>query len=79
MNFNFGNRSLITLVQENATQLLKILADKPTIGLYYIQQHVHRAVPNMITLKVVFTSPHLKSLLFICLVYIVLIHYLIDY
>lgn len=32
--------------------MLKEVANEPSVGLYFVQQHVHKAVPGLLALKV---------------------------
>lgn len=38
-------------VHETLTEVLKHVANEPSVGLYFVQQHVHKAVPALLTLK----------------------------
>ncbi|KAL2652646.1 hypothetical protein R1flu_020774 [Riccia fluitans] len=38
-------------VHDTITEMLKQLANEPSVGLYFVQQHVHRAVPAIVQLK----------------------------
>ncbi|KAK4766197.1 hypothetical protein SAY87_007839 [Trapa incisa] len=45
-------------VSENLGEMIKYVANEPSVGLFYIQQHTQNAVPNVINLK---NSVRLKS------------------
>lgn len=32
--------------------MVKEVANEPSVGLYFVQQHVHKAVPGLLALKV---------------------------
>ncbi|KAL2892713.1 BLOC-1-related complex subunit 8-like protein [Bienertia sinuspersici] len=38
-------------INENLGDMIKYVANEPSVGLYYIQQHAQNAVPNIIRLK----------------------------
>ncbi|GAB4854988.1 hypothetical protein Ancab_023575 [Ancistrocladus abbreviatus] len=38
-------------ISENLGDMIKYVANEPSLGLYYVQQHVQHAVPNVISLK----------------------------
>lgn len=38
-------------LSERLGDTIKSLADKPSVGLFYIQQHTHKATPNIINLR----------------------------
>ncbi|CAM6087708.1 unnamed protein product [Calypogeia fissa] len=38
-------------VHDTLTEMMKQLANEPSVGLYFVQQHVHKAVPGMVSLK----------------------------
>lgn len=38
-------------VKESVEEMIKYLANEPSIGLFFVQQHTQNAVPNLITLK----------------------------
>ncbi|BBM99171.1 BLOC-1 related complex subunit 8 [Marchantia polymorpha subsp. ruderalis] len=38
-------------VHDTITEMMRQLANEPSVGLYFVQQHVHRAVPAMVQLK----------------------------
>ncbi|KAK9742668.1 hypothetical protein RND81_03G190000 [Saponaria officinalis] len=38
-------------INENLGDMIKYVANEPSVGLYYIQQHVQNAVPNVVRLK----------------------------
>ncbi|KAL9234302.1 hypothetical protein vseg_009187 [Gypsophila vaccaria] len=38
-------------INENLGDMFKYVANEPSVGLYYIQQHVQNAVPNVVRLK----------------------------
>ncbi|KAG6547030.1 hypothetical protein Mapa_011647 [Marchantia paleacea] len=38
-------------VHDTITEIMRHLANEPSVGLYFVQQHVHRAVPAMVQLK----------------------------
>ncbi|KAK4750244.1 hypothetical protein SAY87_027693 [Trapa incisa] len=38
-------------VSENIAEMIKYVANEPSVGLFYIQQHTQNAVPNVISLK----------------------------
>ncbi|KAL9245171.1 hypothetical protein vseg_018850 [Gypsophila vaccaria] len=38
-------------INENLGDMIKYIANEPSVGLYYIQQHVQNAVPNVVRLK----------------------------
>lgn len=39
-------------VQNSITDMVKDVANEPSVGLYFVQQHVHKAVPGLLSLKV---------------------------
>ncbi|KAI5079201.1 hypothetical protein GOP47_0006872 [Adiantum capillus-veneris] len=38
-------------VHEMVTEALKLVANEPSVGLYFVQQHVHKAVPSLLNVK----------------------------
>lgn len=38
-------------ITESLAEMIKYVANEPSVGLYYVQQHTQNAVPNVITLK----------------------------
>jgi hypothetical protein len=38
--------------------MMKEVANEPSVGLYFVQQHVHKAVPGLLALKVWALSCH---------------------
>ncbi|XP_076911359.1 uncharacterized protein LOC143569285 [Bidens hawaiensis] len=38
-------------VSEGLGNMIKSLANEPSVGLFYVQQHTHKAVPNLVNLK----------------------------
>lgn len=38
-------------ISESLTDMIKYLANEPSVGLFYVQQHTQNAVPNVIKLK----------------------------
>ncbi|KAK9748989.1 hypothetical protein RND81_02G095200 [Saponaria officinalis] len=38
-------------INENLGDMIKYIANEPSVGLYYIQQHAQNAVPNVVRLK----------------------------
>ncbi|KAI4382708.1 hypothetical protein MLD38_008636 [Melastoma candidum] len=38
-------------ISENLAEMIKYIANEPSVGLFYIQQHTKNAVPNVVTLK----------------------------
>lgn len=38
-------------ITESSADMIKSLANEPSVGLYYVQQHTQNAVPNLINLK----------------------------
>lgn len=38
-------------ISEDLAEMIKYLANEPSVGLFYVQQHTHNAVPNLINLK----------------------------
>ncbi|KAL3688227.1 hypothetical protein R1sor_014536 [Riccia sorocarpa] len=38
-------------VHDTITEMMQQLANEPSVGLYFVQQHVHKAVPAMVQLK----------------------------
>lgn len=49
-------------VQNSITDMVKDVANEPSVGLYFVQQHVHKAVPGLLSLKV--GVPHFSSYVF---------------
>lgn len=39
-------------VHNSVTDMVKDIANEPSVGLYFVQQHVHKAVPGLLALKV---------------------------
>ncbi|KAL3838290.1 hypothetical protein ACJIZ3_022881 [Penstemon smallii] len=38
-------------ISENIADMIKFVANEPSVGLFYVQQHTQKAVPNLINLK----------------------------
>ncbi|VFQ83641.1 unnamed protein product [Cuscuta campestris] len=38
-------------IAESLAEMIKFVANEPSAGLFYIQQHVHNAIPNLVHLK----------------------------
>ncbi|KAG6391478.1 hypothetical protein SASPL_149233 [Salvia splendens] len=38
-------------INENLTDMIKFVANEPSVGLYYIQQHTQKVTPNLLDLK----------------------------
>ncbi|KAK6156337.1 hypothetical protein DH2020_010585 [Rehmannia glutinosa] len=38
-------------ITENLADMIKFVANEPSVGLFYIQQHTHNATPNLLNLK----------------------------
>ncbi|KAF5207065.1 Mef2bnb-like protein [Thalictrum thalictroides] len=38
-------------VNNNLTEMIKYVANEPSVGLYYVQQHTHNALPNLLRLQ----------------------------
>lgn len=38
-------------ISEGLGEMIKSLANEPSVGLFYIQQHTHKAVPNLVNLR----------------------------
>ncbi|XP_076952272.1 uncharacterized protein LOC143625946 [Bidens hawaiensis] len=38
-------------ISEGLGNMIKSLANEPSVGLFYVQQHTHKAVPNLLNLK----------------------------
>ncbi|GLT66802.1 hypothetical protein SLA2020_391500 [Shorea laevis] len=38
-------------ITENLAEMIKYVANEPSVGLFYVQQHTQNAIPNVITLK----------------------------
>ncbi|KAJ0546020.1 hypothetical protein HanIR_Chr08g0356241 [Helianthus annuus] len=38
-------------ISEGLGNMIKSLANEPSVGLFYVQQHTHKAVPNLVNLK----------------------------
>lgn len=38
-------------ISEGLGDMIKSLANEPSVGLFYVQQHTHKAVPNLINIK----------------------------
>lgn len=38
-------------ITESLGEMIKYVANEPSVGLFYIQQHTHNAVPNLVNLK----------------------------
>ncbi|XP_044508546.1 uncharacterized protein LOC123227568 isoform X2 [Mangifera indica] len=38
-------------ITENLTEMIKFMANEPSVGLFYIQQHTQNAVPNLVNIK----------------------------
>ena len=39
-------------MHNSITDMVKVVANEPSVGLYFVQQHVHKAVPGLLELKV---------------------------
>lgn len=39
-------------VHEMLTEAIKLVANEPSVGLYFVQQHVQKAVPALVSVKV---------------------------
>lgn len=49
---SFKSCDLSVTVQNSITDMVKDVANEPSVGLYFVQQHVHKAVPGLLSLKV---------------------------
>nr|XP_043607807.1 uncharacterized protein LOC122579655 [Erigeron canadensis] len=38
-------------ISEGLGKMIKSLANEPSVGLFYVQQHTHKAVPNLVSLR----------------------------
>lgn len=38
-------------VNESVVEMIKYVANEPSVGLYYVQQHAHNALPNLLCLQ----------------------------
>lgn len=38
-------------ITEDLADMIKFVANEPSVGLFYVQQHTHNAVPNLLNLK----------------------------
>lgn len=38
-------------ISEGLGKMIKSLANEPSVGLFYVQQHTHKAVPNLVNLR----------------------------
>lgn len=38
-------------INESLADMIKYLANEPSVGLFYIQQHTHNSVPNLVSLR----------------------------
>ncbi|KVI05042.1 uncharacterized protein LOC112525553 [Cynara cardunculus var. scolymus] len=38
-------------ISEGLGEMIKSLANEPSVGLFYVQQHTHKAVPNLVSLR----------------------------
>ncbi|KAI3734709.1 hypothetical protein L6452_14184 [Arctium lappa] len=38
-------------ISEGLGEMIKSLANEPSVGLFYVQQHTHKAVPNLVNLR----------------------------
>ena len=41
----------VVKLSANATDYLHTLANEPSLGLYYVMEHIHRSVPNLVAAK----------------------------
>lgn len=44
-------RDVLQGVHNSITDMVKEVANEPSVGLYFVQQHVHKAVPGLLALK----------------------------
>lgn len=44
-------RDILQGVHNSVTDMVKDVANEPSVGLYFVQQHVHKAVPGLLALK----------------------------
>lgn len=51
--FDFGVFD-IWAVNEGLTDMIKYLANEPSVGLFFVQQHTQNAVPNLLHIRVFF-------------------------
>lgn len=52
-------------VQNSITDMVKDVANEPSVGLYFVQQHVHKAVPGLLSLKVSVTDSSSNFIYFV--------------
>ncbi|KAI3890659.1 hypothetical protein MKX03_001933 [Papaver bracteatum] len=50
-------------VNEGVVDMLKYLANEPSVGLYYVQQHTHTALPNLLHLNEKVVSKSYETML----------------
>lgn len=46
---SFKTCDLSVTVQNSITDMVKDVANEPSVGLYFVQQHVHKAVPGLLS------------------------------
>jgi hypothetical protein len=46
-------------VHDSVSELVQQVANEPSVGLYFVQQHVHKAVPGLLSVKVSILPPSL--------------------
>jgi hypothetical protein len=46
-------------VHDSVSELVQQVANEPSVGLYFVQQHVHKAVPGLLSIKVSLLPPSL--------------------
>ncbi|KAL6586444.1 hypothetical protein OROMI_001432 [Orobanche minor] len=49
--YDFSTADGFVEVSENLADMIKFVANEPSVGLFYIQQHTHNATPNLLNLK----------------------------
>lgn len=49
--FGFSTIDGFVVINENLGDMIKYVANEPSVGMYFIQQHAQNAVPNLIKLK----------------------------
>lgn len=62
---SFKTCDMSVTVQNSITDMVKDVANEPSVGLYFVQQHVHKAVPGLLSLKVSVTDSSSNFIYFV--------------
>jgi hypothetical protein len=62
---SFKTCDMSVTVQNSITDMVKDVANEPSVGLYFVQQHVHKAVPGLLSLKVSVTNSSSNFIYFV--------------